>query len=60
MRWGNTNELILQTAEKLCADLKEKIHNEKLDIGYIDGADHGYSNKEIELATEIQSFLKIN
>lgn len=60
MRWGNTNELILQSAEKLCEDLKEKIHNEKLDIGYINGADHGYSKKEVELASEIQNFLKIN
>lgn len=58
MRWGNQRELIIQEADKLCEQLKEKIKNDKLDIGYIDGADHSYTGKEEILANEIQNFLK--
>ena len=39
-------------------ELKGKIKNDKLDIGYIDGADHSYTGKEEILANEIQNFLK--
>ena len=58
MRWGNQRELIIQEADKLCEQLKGKIKNDKLDIGYIDGADHSYTGKEEILANEIQNFLK--
>lgn len=58
MRWGNTNELILQKAEDLCEILKEKIKNEKLDIGYIDGADHNYLGKEKIIAEQISKFIQ--
>ena len=40
MRWGNDRELIIQKADELCNMLKEKINNESLDIGFIDGANH--------------------
>lgn len=58
MRWGNERELIIQKADELCKNLKEKIKNEKLNIGYIDGADHSYTGKEEILANEIQHFLE--
>lgn len=58
MRWGNNKELILQQAEDLCEFLKTKINNPNLDIGYIDGANHSYKNREKELAEEIASFLE--
>ena len=58
MRWGNQRELIIQEADKLCEQLKGKIKNDKLDIGYIDGADHSYTGKEEILANEIQNFFK--
>lgn len=58
IRWGNQRELIIQEADKLCEQLKGKIKNDKLDIGYIDGADHSYTGKEEILANEIQNFLK--
>ncbi len=58
MRWGNNKELIIQKADELCKTLKEKIKNDKLDIGYIEGADHSYTNKEEILANEIEQFLK--
>ena len=58
MRWGNQRELIIQEADKLCEQLKGKIKNDKLDIGYIDGADHSYTGKEEILANEIQNVLK--
>ena len=43
---------------KLCDFLKGKILNPKLDIGYIDGANHNYSGKEEILAEEIFEFIK--
>lgn len=57
MRWGNDNEMILQSFDKLLPFLKEKIENDKLDIGYIDGANHHYAEKEKELADEIIKFI---
>ena len=58
MRWGNDRELIIQKADELCKMLKEKIKNDKLDIGYIEGANHSYTGKEEILANEIQNFLR--
>lgn len=61
MRWGDTNELIQIPAEELVCKMQNKITKEDKDISYIKGADHGYSEKEEELASEILKFLiKIN
>ena len=60
MRWGNVNELIKQDAKDLVEFMNEKIHNESKDIGYIDGADHGYHGKDEILANQIKVFLKKN
>lgn len=57
MRWGNKNELIIQDANELCENLKQKIHNNKLDINFIDGANHSYEGKEDLLSKEIKNFL---
>lgn len=57
LRWGNVHDLVLQNLSNLIEILKSKIQNEKLDIGYIDGADHGYTGKEEILAKEIISFI---
>ena len=57
MRWGNQNEMILQDAGKLVSIVSNAIHNDKKDIDYIDGADHGYSNKEEILAKQIMNFI---
>lgn len=57
MRWGNNKELIIQKADELCENLKSKIKNTNLDIGYIDGANHSYQGKEEILANEIKNFL---
>ena len=57
MRWRNNNEMILQKADDLCTMLKNKIKNEKLDIGYIDGANHSYTGKEEILANQITEFI---
>lgn len=57
LRWGNVHDLVLQNLSNLIEILKSKIQNEKLDIGYIDGADHGYTEKEETLAKEIISFI---
>lgn len=57
LRWGNVRDLVLQNLSNLIEILKSKIQNEKLDIGYIDGADHGYTGKEETLAKEIISFI---
>ena len=58
LRWGNIKEMILQKPEELCNNLKEKISNKQLDIGYIDGANHSYRGKEEILAKEIKNFLE--
>lgn len=58
MRWGNTNELILQKAEDLCEIVKGKINNTKIDINFIVGADHSYNEKEQVLADEIKNFIQ--
>lgn len=57
LRWGNVHDLVLKNLSNLIEILKSKIQNEKLDIGYIDGADHGYTGKEETLAKEIISFI---
>ncbi|MEG1990280.1 MAG: hypothetical protein RR144_04200 [Clostridia bacterium] len=58
IRWGNINEMIIQNADDLVLMLKSKIKNKKLDIGYIDNANHNYFNKEKILADEINLFIK--
>ena len=58
LRWGNVHDLVVQNLDDLIEFLKSKIQNEKLDIGYIDGADHGYTGREETLAKEIISFIR--
>lgn len=60
MRWGNIKEMIIQNPDYLVNLLKSKINNPKLDVGYIDGADHSYGEKELILADQILSFIKNN
>lgn len=57
MRWGNDKEMILQKADELVSILNNIIVNEKKDINYIDGANHGYNGKEEILAKEIMKFI---
>ena len=57
LRWGNQHELVIQNLDELVSFLKSKIKNKKLDIGYIDGADHGYTGKEEILAKQIIQFI---
>lgn len=57
MRWGNNNEMILQKADELVEMMNEKIHNVRKNIGYIDGANHGYTDKEEILAEQILDFI---
>lgn len=58
MRWGNVHELIEQDASELASMMNKKIQNDCKDIGYIDGADHGYTGKYDVLAEQIMVFLK--
>lgn len=57
MRWGNDNEMILQKAEELVDIVNNILKNENKDIDYIDGANHGYENREEELAEQIIKFI---
>lgn len=57
MRWGNNKELIKQEAINLINILKNKLNNEKLDIAYINGANHSYNGYENILAEDIYKFL---
>lgn len=58
MRWGNQNEMIIQSADELVVLVSNAINNENKDIDYIDGADHGYTDKEDILANQIVDFIK--
>lgn len=58
MRWGNVYEMIEQQAPDLVKMMNDKIKNDKKDINFIDGADHGYSEKYDVLAEQILNFLK--
>lgn len=58
MRWGNVNEMVTQKLEDLVQELIVKIDNNNKDISYIDGADHGYTDKEEALAEQIIKFIK--
>ena len=58
MRWGNDNEMILQKAEELVTIVNNIITNPNKDIDYVDGANHGYHEKEEELAKDIVNFIK--
>lgn len=57
MRWGNINELILEDARTYSEKIDNIVKNHQKDISYIDGADHGYHNKETELAKQIIEFV---
>ena len=57
MRWGNNNEMILQNAKELVELINQKINNPKKDISFIDGADHGYHDREEILAEQILNFI---
>ena len=57
MRWGNDNEMLLQRAEELVDIVNNILKNENKDIDYIDGANHGYENREEELAEQIIKFI---
>ena len=50
--------MIEQEASSLVEMLRGKIENEHKDINFIDGADHGYTDKYDLLADQIVSFLK--
>ena len=56
LRWGE-NDLVIQNLDELIEELKVKIKNPKLDIGYIKETDHGYTGKEEELGKEIVKFI---
>ena len=60
MRWGNVFEMIEQPADELVEIVKQKLVNKNNDINYIDGANHGYTGKEQEIADEMLSFLQKN
>lgn len=57
MRWGNVYEMIEQDASDLVNLINNKVKNNKKDINYIDGADHGYNGKETILAKQILNFI---
>ena len=57
LRWGE-KDLVVQNLDELIQELKLKIKNEKLDIGYISKTDHGFTDKEEELGKEIVRFIK--
>lgn len=60
MRWGTVFEMIEQPANELADMLNKKILNPKKDISYIEGANHGYSQKEQIVADEMLKFLNAN
>lgn len=57
LRWGES-DLVVQKLDDLIPFLINKIKNNNLDIGYIKNTDHGYTDKEENLAKEIIEFVK--
>lgn len=57
MRWGTVFEMIEQPANELVEMMNKKITNPSKDINCITGANHGYTDKEQELADEMLKFL---
>lgn len=57
MRWGNVNEMILQKADELVTIVNNIITNSNKDIDYVDGANHGYHEKEEIIANDIIRFI---
>lgn len=57
MRWGDNHEFIKKNVKEHVEFMNLKIKNNKKDIGYIEGANHTYSEKENILAEEISNFL---
>ena len=57
MRWGNINELITIPAQELVELIKRRLINKKIDIDFIDGANHSYKNKESVLAEQIINWI---
>ena len=57
-RWGNVEEILSLSVDKQVDFVKKKIHNNHMDVGFIDGANHSYHGKEKQLASEIENFLK--
>ncbi len=57
MRWGDTNEMIMQQASELVDIVSQSIKNANKDIDYIQGADHGYTGKEEILVNQIVKFI---
>ena len=60
MRWGNDNEMILQKAEELVSIVSNIINNPNKNIDYVDGANHGYHEKEESVAKDIINFIEKN
>lgn len=56
MRWGTENEMITAETSKYIEIIKSCLKKE-CNINYIQGADHGYTNKEEELAKQIIDFI---
>lgn len=57
MRWGNDKELISIKTEQLVELMNNSIKNKKIDINYIEGANHTYTDKEDVLAEDIVNFI---
>lgn len=57
MRWGTVFEMIEQPASELAELVNSKILNQKKDISYITGANHGYTDKEQEVAEQMLEFI---
>lgn len=58
MRWGNQNEMIMQDVKEVVEKVTDCLMQKEKDISYIDGADHGYTNKEEQLGKEILVFIQ--
>ena len=58
MRWGTENDMIIMSAPEYVRIVRESLQGKNCDIDYIQGADHGYHNKEKELAEQIMEFIK--
>jgi len=58
IRWGTVNEIIVQLPQEVVGIVNKKVKNDRLNVGYIDGANHSFYQKEEIVINQILEAIK--
>lgn len=58
IRWGTINEIIVQSPQEVVKIVNKKVKNDSLNIGYIEGANHSFYQKEEIVINQILEAVK--